>query len=347
MMEHNNNSTSRNGSEDAGGHFKFVMAYHLPITILVVLIVLMNTFVILLFALKRTLRKPHNYLLCSLSVSDLLTGLIGLPLVLVCTTTPACVVCIFSYHFVLLTSISTLLHILLISYERYFKIVFPLRYQGIGTMSFELKVIAVLWITNLVVPFISFSWYPVTEQACLNYDEEDVAKKTKIYTIFVVTMFVALPLLLLIFADVSVFFVVRRHLEGIDATTVGLRDSQTRMKKERRVVAIMAVMMAYFVICWSFYYAGIIMFSVLDTELDIPDWIHTAAEVFRCSTPLFNPILYVLLKQDFRNAIWIVIQRLKRKSTGQKSDLGARLTNDVPTVGQTNSQNVTEKTTFF
>ena len=331
--------------------YAFQTSEHVPYVVLTIFIVLMNTFVILLFVFNKNLRKPNNFLLISLSVSDLLFGLVGLPLVLVCSTMPICVSCIFSFSFIVFTSISTVLHILVISYERFLKIVFPFRMQQIGRPSFELKLVAFLWFISVSVPLIQFIWLPPKDSSCDEELTSDEAKYERIYTSLIMGIFVGLPLLLLIYADVSVFFVVRRQLEEIDKTSVGLRDSQRRLQKETRVMALFAFMMIYFVIAWSVYYASTIVHSFLGEEELFPDWLVRTTEVLRCSTPLVNPILYILLKHDFRRVVFHGISRIGNKYLGTRGESSGQSSGNsygVRTIGgQNDSRNFTERTMFL
>lgn len=342
-----NDSLKANHSMDVF-EMKFVASKHVHWVILAILIVLMNSFVILLFIFNKNLQKPTNFLLVSLSVSDLLTGMIGLPLVLVCSTRPICLACVFSYTFIVFTSISTVLHILVISYERYIKIVFPFRVQQIGRASFELKVVACLWCFSLFIPPIQFIWWPPTPTSCDEDLSVEDARSERIFTISIMVLFVALPVLLLIYADAMVFLVVRRQLDGIEKTSVGLRDSQRRLRKETRVLTLFAIMMLYFVVAWSFYFASLVIHSIKGREILLPEWIVQFAETLRCSTPLVNPVLYILLKHDFRRAVVVGVRQLLRKYSGMQVDSSVEYSNGVHTSGvRSDSRNYTERTMFL
>lgn len=318
-MAPDNFSNLVNGSSDY--KFKFVVADDLPLVILSILIVFVNVFVILLFTFKQSLRSPSNYLLISLAVSDLLYGLIGIPLVLVCSTTPDCVSCIISYAFTRLTSISTVLHILAISYERYVKIVFPLEMPQVGRTSFELKIIASLWSVNLVFSLMPWCWTTFSQEACFKDEDESEMLKNKVFYIVHVIVFGLIPVLILLYTDISIFCVVRRQLDKIDKTSVGQRDSRKRIKKESKVVAIFGAMMVYFIICWSFYYA-IQIVQAVGGEVMIPDWLFFTV-ILRYTTPLANPLLYTLLKHDFKRAICLEIKRIKDKRLPRHGELAA------------------------
>jgi hypothetical protein len=221
--------------------------------------------------------------------------------------------------------------------------------QQIGRASFEIKLVVCVWFISILLPPIQFAWWPPTEEVCAAGLSEEAATKERIYSVSIMVIFGALPVLLLLYADVSVFFVVRRQLDGIDKTSVGPRDSRERLLKETRVLALFAVMMLYFVISWSFFYATIIATAILQTSLLVPDWLFLLSEVLRCSTPLVNPILYILLKHDFRRVVWLGVRQLVlKKYGGLRKGSNELSTNGALTAGgRTYSRNVTEKTEFL
>lgn len=343
------NHTNNSNQTLEGFEMKFVTSKHLPFVILTILIVMMNALVILLFAFNKNLRKPSNFLLVSLSISDLLFGLVCLPLALVCSTRPICLPCVMSYAFVMFTSISTVLHILVISYERYVKIVFPFRAQQIGRANFELKLVGCVWFVAMLIPPIRSAWMPALEELCTNDLSDEQARYEKTYNISIIVIFLGFPILLLIFADISVFFVVRRQLRRIDKTSVGPRDLQQRLQKEIRVLGLFAVMMLYFVVSWSFYFATIVMDSILIIHLRLPEWLYEFTDILRCTTPLVNPMLYILFMPDFRRVVWFGISRFSSKHLRQRKENSTLSSNSARTVvgGQTDSRNVTERTVFL
>ena len=62
----------------------FNLVADVPPIVLAFFIVTINTMVLLLMAKKKHLRSITNLLLCSLAVSDLLTGLVAVPMFLMC-----------------------------------------------------------------------------------------------------------------------------------------------------------------------------------------------------------------------------------------------------------------------
>ena len=89
----------------------------LPI-ILGVLIVLVNGLVLILVLKKKHLRTITNLLLCSLALSDLLTGLASIPLFMTCSILHQSGLCISADQMLRFTSVSTVCHLLVISVDR-------------------------------------------------------------------------------------------------------------------------------------------------------------------------------------------------------------------------------------
>lgn len=220
----------------------------------------------------------------------------------------------------------------------------PFRFHQIGRASFELTLVLVIWFISISVTCIRLIWFPPG-----NKQLSDAGKRTdKIYTICVVAIFAILPWFLMIFADVSVFFIVRRQLDGIAKTSVTPTDSQQRLKKELKVLFLFSMMMLYFVISWSFYYADLIMSSLFEEDYlyRIPEWLWTVSNLLRSGTTVINPILYVLFKEDFRRVVFVGIRRLFAKYTGHSH--GSSTSHGSRTSGrQSESRNVTERMTLM
>ena len=88
-----------------------------PIT-LAILILLANGLVIFLVARTKPLRTETNLLLCSLALSDLLTGVISIPLFLMCNLLHEPALCIADDQMLRFTSVSTVCHLVAVSMDR-------------------------------------------------------------------------------------------------------------------------------------------------------------------------------------------------------------------------------------
>ena len=88
-----------------------------PIT-LGILIVLANGLVLILVSKKGQLRTITNLLLCSLAFSDLLTGMVSIPLHMMCNILRQPALCIADDQMLRFTSVSIVCHLVAVSVDR-------------------------------------------------------------------------------------------------------------------------------------------------------------------------------------------------------------------------------------
>ena len=266
--------------------------------ILALLIIAVNLCVIVIVWKKNDLHKWQNYLLVSLAFSDLSTGLFGLPTALACTLetsmTRGCIICSVSYTFTKFISISTILHLLTITYERFMSIVYPLRHRRAKHVYFKLALVAI-WSISVTVAVVPFSW--MDPEAC-----NDTKKHWLVYNVMTLILFLLIPMILFIYAFVSMFLAARIHIRKqgrLRARQVSVpEENPTALRKEARVAIIFAVMWIIFVICWGPYFASNILDDMEEVGENLPKTFIEAADVLRCLTSLLNPILYSLAKKD-------------------------------------------------
>lgn len=276
--------------------------------VLAFLIIAVNLCVIVVVWKTKVLHKWQNYLLVSLAFSDLSTGLFGLPTALACTyinTSHGCIFCSVSFTFTKFISISTILHLLTITHERYVSIVYPFRHKSAKHVRFKL-VLAAIWTVSLTVAVVPFTW--MDPEACVGHD--GTAKHWLVYNAATLILFLVIPMILFIYAFVSTFLVVRVHIrkrETLRASQVSgsgnPRALNASQRKEVKVAIIFALMWIIFVICWGPYFALNIMDELEDVGMDLPETFTQAADVLRFLTSLLNPLLYSFAKKDFGQAL--------------------------------------------
>lgn len=279
----------------------------LHFVILALFIVAVNSCVIIAVYRSRFLRKPENYLLVSLASSDLSTGLIGLPLVLICSASPwsDCMSCYTSFMFTRLLSISTILHLLAVALERYVLIVRPFCHRRIRVNKYRVVIaIACLWLVSLIVSAVPFLW--LRSDSCMN--EED-GKLWLIYTTSCLVVFFLLPTLLLIYVFGCIFMAARGYIRKQEALTAYVSVQEERnvynyatLRKEARVAIVFMLMWLTFLVCWSPYFV-LNLIDELGMEIVLPDWVWIGTITLRFLTSLLNPLLYSFLKQDFQQVL--------------------------------------------
>ena len=274
--------------------------------ILALLIIAVNLCVIVVVWKNNGLHKWQNYLLVSLAFSDLSTGLFGLPIALACTlgisTRRKCIICLVSYTFFKFISISTILHLLTITYERFMSIVYPLRHRRAKHVYFKIALVAI-WSISVTVAVVPFSW--MGSEACVG--DDDTGKHWLVYNVITLILFLLIPIILFINAFVSMFLAARIHIRKQGRLRAGQvsgpEENPKALRKEARVAIIFALMWIIFVICWSPYFALNVMSELQKVMEDLPETFEEAANVLRFLTSLLNPILYSLGKKDFCQAL--------------------------------------------
>ena len=197
------------------------------LVLLALFIIAANLTVIFLVVLKDCLRTKTNFCLCSLAASDFMAGLIAVPLTIACSST-LCVIpelCLAMDLCQRFLAISSIIHLLVITTERYTMIVYPMVYPRVMTKSRILTALVFTWLISLFVSLIQLFWYePV-------HGEMPLPNKYLIYDIFCVAIIVLLPLTFMIYAHVHILVVARRQIRTIRRQTDHLRAATQKTEK--------------------------------------------------------------------------------------------------------------------
>lgn len=321
-----NNSTSAQDSNNLPPVSFFVVSYDSCLIVLSFLIIAINILVIGLFVRRRPLRTKTNLLLVSLSVSDLMMGLLGIPMSTACNAlvgyrsfSGLCITAAAVYRFI---AVSTIFHILIITAERYVSVIYPLKYASIVTKKRIIALITSVWVFSLFVALIQLSW-----QKFDHFTSRDPTKLRLglIYNIAGIVVCLLLPLVLMLFFYARMFNVIRHQAEQIRKLNK-LQEScssargKPALAATKRAITIFALMLGIFTCCWSSWYIELLQ-NYLGQNVFYAmsvDWI-MAFDFFRFSTSFINPMLYTFLKKDFRAELRLIIPCCKKKYERQRN----------------------------
>ncbi|XP_068717932.1 histamine H2 receptor-like [Montipora capricornis] len=294
-----------------------------PITI-ACLIIATNVTVMVLFIRHGSLRTVTNSFLVSLAASDLLAGLIGIPLTISCNVfhvfgdafcSPSLMIWVF-------ISVSTVLHILLVSVDRFIAIKYAIRYYNIVTRNVFFVLTSLTWASAAFVTLIQLSW---RTNASIDTDEEEGQKNPAqiIYDLTIFALFFAVPLCIMTLTYTSIFRTVRYHERQIWRYQ---RPSEPEVARktahndaQRRTAVIFLIMLIVFVICW-FPYFILSFLGQFGHEESFSRWVLYVFFYYpRFFTSLSNPLLYVLGKRDFRKAL---VPAVREKNKGRNESRG-------------------------
>lgn len=278
---------------------------HLPLVLLGVLsflIVSANSLVIALVYKNKQLRTITNLGLACLALSDLLSGLVAIPLIFACNLSPMpngiafCIAMDLASRFI---AISTILHLLIVTFERYVMIIYPMHYYRIVSTNRMATAMVFIWTFSLAVSLIQLIWISFGSTETTNEQHSDV-----IYSYSCFAGLVVLPLMLLAVAYSRIFLILRAQLKRIRRQETHIRVSRGARQKrgQKRAVTILGSMILAFILGWCSYFLSSIL---LDENLlmNLPPAVNVTLLFLRYSTSLFNPLLYSLFKEDFRNVL--------------------------------------------
>ena len=275
----------------------------LPISIAITLI---NGVVFILFYRRLSLRTASNYLLLGLAICDFLTGAINIPYFIVFTfkVVPPHMTPDFNYWLYILhnfNSVSAAYHILVITAERYFAIMKPLRHH-VFTKGMVLKLLSGVWLVSAFIALI-----PLTFQA-----SPSIYLWLSIHTAVCLLTVFLFPYLFILFAYTVMFKVISsRRKSRIMATGRGIR-GRNQINNDRKCLFIFATMATIFAFCWMPYFTTTFVINVRSYLKCLPPVnrkVVQAVVIIRYMTSITNPLLYTFFKRDF----WIALKNLPLK----------------------------------
>ena len=268
-------------------------------SVLIPFTVLSNALVIFLVWRKRYLRKQKPFvLLACLAGTDLLVGAIVLPLIVIghiMRLVRAELICLQDRIAVGSTQIAcsaSLLHLAIISGERYVAIKYSLRYETLVTTRRLITAVATAWAIAVVPTLISLISTVVIDESSF------------IETISLTLVFVGIPgsVATICFCQVTVFLESRRHRRHIMAHQVSEAAAKEILKKDK-AARTMAMVIGALLLC----YAPTVLCSAVIVAARLPMETGVVAlfvtEMLMYANSLVNPIIYCMRTQEFKRAI--------------------------------------------
>ena len=290
------------------------MLLPLPVIVLLsfmcLLIVTVNGLVIFLTCQRKILRTLTNLFLASLALSDLMSGLVGIPLLVICLVRDIIKVCVSSTIFIRFTAISSVGHILLIASDRYIFIVHDMKYHSFVTKCRAIAAIFAIWLLSFLASVIQLSWHSLDEAAITEFETrtEDIDIK---YSLACIALFFVVPLLLICYIYGRIFYISCKRNKTDRKLNKSLQQPSCRsLLQEWRGRSVLLITMVIFVGCWLPFFL-----MVLDAHMEsspfspLPVSIERLLVFLGFFPPLLNPVLCTLAKKDFRQALKEVVFR--------------------------------------
>ena len=277
------------------------------------LIALANSLVFVLAWRMKYLRTKTNFFLISLAASDLLAGVLVIPLVIssnIETRNESIWIAMDICQRGL--AISTILHLSSAVMERYLKISSPFKYASIVTKPRIVAVLITVWITAMSVSLAQL----------LLISSPDIMNAYLIYNTTVLSLFVFIPFIVTVAAFIRIYLIMKQSKKARQnlSTLWNNNNAQQRKKRGRSVkrsLIVYFIMLVCFACAWFPYF-----FLTLLIDLDhslvtrIPQWVSVMFLFLKVSSALFNPFLFTFFKADFQRAL----QQMASRNWSGRSD---------------------------
>ncbi|XP_067255211.1 trace amine-associated receptor 13c-like [Chanodichthys erythropterus] len=265
--------------------------------------VFLNLLVIISISHFKKLHTPTNLIILSLAVSDLLIGLIVMPidatrLIETCWYFGNTVCGLFAMivNLILSTSLSNLV---LIAVDRYVAVCHPLLYPQKITMTKTLISICLCWIcsTGYITAFvINNGYFNTTHRSNVCYGDCSIIISFAWSVIDLILSFLS-PCILIITLYLKIFHVVHKQVKVINSLKGGkcVMESSVRRKSESKAALTLGIIVTVYLLCWIPYY--ICSMSVTSTTT-----INVLAWVLYTNSSL-NPLVYALFYPWFKKTV--------------------------------------------
>ncbi|KAJ7370845.1 hypothetical protein OS493_029389 [Desmophyllum pertusum] len=274
----------------------------IPAMVIMVFILVINFGVILLISCYSSLRTTSNIILGSLAVSDFLVGFVGIPLLVTCSSIYTTSICVSTNIFLTFMALSTVLHITVMTCDRYIYIMRALRYHDIVRRS---KVLKVLGLT--CAPFMDLEYqHPYSKRRPGSCKEE----RHNILYVQYHSVFLH-PLIVMIVLDAHMLLLLRKQCKRIARENLPVefvKREKKLQKRQRRAVLTCVLLLILYVIFWLPYF--ILELLQQNHYGQIPYQVITFIYYLRLCTSLFNPLTYTLRKYDLKTRAKCIFKKM-------------------------------------
>lgn len=278
-------------------------AFQAVFLILIMLVAIAaNTMNIIVVYRNSNMQTPRYMFIMNLAVGDLGVTLLSMPFSLVACISrrwimsdSLCKLHGFLGSFFFCVSIFT---ITIMSIEQYFALVKPL--SRTITMRRAWYMIGAVWIGSTLLslgPVLGWGHFAYNSSTLSCGVAYPRSTSDKLYLLFLVVIAYAIPVLILAYAYIRIFFTVRKHTNRIARYSKGGLEV---MRMQRRIIYTLLLVLLVFLLCWL-PFVFLIVLATGDTSVnEMPHGLGVAAYWCGFLNSSINPIIFVLRNDRFR-----------------------------------------------
>ncbi|XP_024146609.2 trace amine-associated receptor 1 [Oryzias melastigma] len=258
-----------------------------------------NLLVIIAIIYFKQLHTPSNYLILSLAVTDLLVGLVVLPISIVFALSSCLydrgLFCKIRDSFDVVLSTTSIFNLCCISVDRYYAVCQPLTYRVQMSTRVVVVMITMSWGVSIFVA-IGFVIAELNQEQCKDDCFSDVVLEKVLAPVFCFY----LPVLIMVYIYLRIFFVAQRQARSIQNST---NSAGTVSNMERKATKTLAIVMGIFLMCWMPFF---LCFSLqVLGGVSVP--VYETLNWFTLCNSMLNPFIYAFFYSWFRSAFRMII----------------------------------------
>ncbi|XP_039605609.1 trace amine-associated receptor 1-like [Polypterus senegalus] len=291
---------------------------YIMMCIIIVVTVCGNLLVVISISHFRQLHTPTNYLILSLAMVDLLLGGFVMP-PLMARIAESCwyfgdFFCKFHLSSAIMLCTASIIHLCLISVDRYFAVCYPLRYRNIVTALVTFIFIFISWVLSavlgFVILFLELNIKGIEEQyintkcvgSCYLMQNEASGLASSLFSFYI-------PGFVMICIYLKIFAVARRQARAIRDTghlnqTAEEKKQAATSRRETKAAKTLAIVLGVFLVCWFPFFLCNIIDPLLNHVMS-PLFIELLTW-FGYMNSTFNPLVYGFFYSWFRKALKLI-----------------------------------------
>ncbi|XP_006813027.1 cholecystokinin receptor-like [Saccoglossus kowalevskii] len=271
-----------------------------------------NTVVLIVILNTKKLRTMTNYLILNLAVADLLVSILLVanhyPINAYTLTVPAGeageAFCRFYYSAVLfwITIKASTFNLILVTFERYFAIIYPLSYHIFYTRNNVTVMVVISWSLAFLLEMVFVVFHRYNDGKChlFVYPSSSVGVGLGIFN-FLISYFI--PIIVMVWAYGRILVNLRKRASDIAAGSSDINRARTLLQARTRVIRMLLMVLLAYAICWT---PDSFLFLAHNTGAPIS----YTADYFKVVVLLafanscLNPFIYVFKYKQFRKVFF-------------------------------------------
>lgn len=247
----------------------------------------LNILVCAMVYVDKKLRTMTNYLVVSLSVSDLLVAVVFVPVYIIDHYAKT----VIGGYFIAFILLATVFNLCAVTYERYVALTRPFRYRSIMSCHKVCTIILLSWIAPLLLSLLPLAWNTNVE-----------ATAHKVYLAVIVTLFIFIPCTTMVCVYVRLLRVVHGFvLRNKRRTSKGNATGQL-VGNEEKAARVFAMVLAMFLLCWLPLIYINICWIFNQTQLVTNELIFISFYTLVLNS-ILDPVICAFFKRDFLDAL--------------------------------------------